>query len=77
MALFQDKDYDVAMNYDFKTFDPQDNAPDSISTEERRVDVKAKSLVKLNAGDSVLRQLVSEETSRAYWIKLHALYQGK
>ena len=72
MALLQDKDYDVVINYDFKSFDPLEDAPQIVDTEKRRLDLKAKGLIELNVRDSVLRQVVSEDTSHAYWVKLHA-----
>jgi transposase InsO family protein len=77
MALLQDKDYDTVINYDFKSFDPLQDAPEVLSADKHRLDLKARGLIELNVSDSVLRQLVSEQSSHAYWIKLHALYQGK
>jgi transposase InsO family protein len=77
MALLQDKDYDVCINYDFNTFNPLDIPPSAKCDEKSRIDMKAKGLIELNVGDSVLQHLVSEPTAHAYWVKLHALYQRK
>jgi hypothetical protein len=77
MALLQDKDYDVSIHYDQKTFNPLDVIPTATWDDKSRIDMKAKGLIELNVGDSVLHHLVSEVSAHAYWVKLHALYQRR
>jgi hypothetical protein len=74
MALLQDKDYDLVINYNPKTFDPCDTAP-SITEKNKRTDIKARGLIELHVHDSVLPQITSTSSTHECWCQLHEIFQ--
>jgi hypothetical protein len=78
IALLQDKDYDTAIQYDLKNFDPIDVTIHLTNDPvKQRLDVKARGLIELNVDDTILPYLVTESSAHAYWVKLHSIYQRK
>jgi hypothetical protein len=73
VALLQDKDYDIAINYHYKSFDPIQSAP-HLEASQLRIALKAKGLIELNVDDLILPHLISEESAHDYLAVISSLW---
>ena len=76
MAALQDKDYGLTIAYHLKSLNPLDSSLDVSELKLQRTDTKARGLIEMHVGDSVLKPLIDLESAHEYWVRLHDTYQN-